>query len=67
MTVGGPAWAKGLDQADSRGPFQPQSLCDSVTSLTPCYCKAINTPTGHKNLTANLFPGREKKKKKRIA
>ena len=30
MTLGGPAWAEGLDQTTSRGPFQSQQFCDSA-------------------------------------
>lgn len=30
LALGGPAWAMGLGQMTSRGPFHPQLFCDSI-------------------------------------
>lgn len=39
LALGSPAWTRGLDKVTSRGPFQPQPYCDSVTYI---FCMHTN-------------------------
>ena len=54
LAQGGPAWAEGLDQMTSRGPFQPQPFCDSDYSRVLGATLLVSIPNLHQSLMLRL-------------